>query len=127
MAIDELKRQMVFLLTDYLKGANGTDRKPALYISVRVIKYMPDKLALFIDSQKRDRLQKISPYHPNTQADNQDLGGPGLLIKEGTYCHYPDEIQQELGLYPWADQMNGPWVVVLSLGMMTHFTMAFCM
>ncbi len=34
MAIDELKKQMVLLLTDYLKGANGTAQKWALYISV---------------------------------------------------------------------------------------------
>ncbi len=34
MAIEELGRQMVLLPTDNLRGANGTDRKPALYVSV---------------------------------------------------------------------------------------------
>ncbi len=56
-----------------------------------------------------------------------DLIGQQLPVEEGAWCHYPDEGQQELGLYPWADQMNGPWVVALGVGMMTHYTMAFCM
>ncbi len=55
------------------------------------------------------------------------MGGPGLLIKEGAYCHYPDDIQQELALYLWADQMNGPWAVVIGISTMTHYTAAFCM
>ncbi len=33
-AIEEIKRQMVLLLTDHLQGTNGTDRKPPIYISV---------------------------------------------------------------------------------------------
>ncbi len=118
---------MVLLPPDYLRGANGSDRKPAFYISVRVVKYLPDEPKLFIDSQKRDSSGRICPYHPNAQADNQDLGGPGLPIEEGAYCHYPDETQEELKLYPWADHMNSPWVVVLGVGMMTNYTAAFCM
>ncbi len=67
------------------------------------------------------------PYHLNAK-DNPDLVGQQLLVDEGAWCHYPDEVQQELGLYPWADQSNGPWVVALGVGiMMTHYTMAFCM
>ncbi len=77
---------------------------------------MQDRQDLFIDSQKRDGHQMGIPYHPNAQEGNPDLGGQQLLIEEGAYCHYPDEIQQESGLYPWADQTNGPWVVVLGLG-----------
>ncbi len=61
MAIDELKKQMVLLPTDYLKGANGTDWKPALYVSVQVVKYLPDRQDLCIDAQKRDRYRRIFP------------------------------------------------------------------
>ncbi len=69
---------MVLLPPNYLQGANGTDCKLTLYVSVRVVKYL-------------------------------------------------DETQQELGLYPWADQMNGPWVVAIGLGTKTHYAAAFCM
>ncbi len=44
MVVEELKKQMVLLLTDYLQGANGTDRKLLLYVSVQVIKYLEDRL-----------------------------------------------------------------------------------
>ncbi len=53
-AVDDLKRQMILLLPDYLRGANGTDWKPALYITVRVIKYLPDKPKLFMDPHKKE-------------------------------------------------------------------------
>ncbi len=118
---------MVLLPPNYLWGANGTDRKPALYVTVRVVKYLPDKPNLFINSQKREGHQWLDPYHPNAQATDQDLGGPSLLIEEGAYCHYMDDIQQELGLYPWADHTNGPWVVVLGVGTMINYTAVFCM
>ncbi len=48
------------------------------------------------------------------------------VIEDGAWCHYPDAMQQELGLYPWADWMRGPWVVVIGLGMATHYTVVFC-
>ncbi len=55
MAVQELKQQVVLLLTDYLQGANGTDRKPPIYLSVQVVKYyLEDRLDLCIDRQKRD-------------------------------------------------------------------------
>ncbi len=76
--------------------------------------------------QKRDGFQRIFPYHLNTK-DNVDLIGQQLPVEEGAWCHYPDEVQQELELYSWANQTNGPWVVALGVGMMTHYTMAFCM
>ncbi len=54
MVVEELKKQMVLLLTDYLQGANGTDQKLLLYLSVWVIKYLEDRPDLCIDMQKRD-------------------------------------------------------------------------
>ncbi len=54
MATDELKRQMVLLPTDYLQGANGTDWKPPLYLSVQVVKDLEDRPDLCVDLQKRD-------------------------------------------------------------------------
>ncbi len=127
IVVDDLKRQMVLLPPDYLCSANGTDRKLALYVTVRVVKFLSDKAKMFIDPLKKEGYRKQDPYHPNAQALNQDLGGPPLLIEEGAYCHYPSETQQELVLYLWADQTNGPWVVVLGVGMMTHYMAAFCM
>ncbi len=50
-----------------------------------------------------------------------------LLVEDGAWCHYPDAMQQELGLYPWADHTRGPQVVAIGLGMTTHYTMVFCM
>ncbi len=55
-AIKELKRQMVLLLADYVQGANGTNRKLPLYLSVRVVKFLPDRWDLCIDECKKDRL-----------------------------------------------------------------------
>ncbi len=50
-----------------------------------------------------------------------------MPIEEGAYCHYLDKTQEELKLYPWADHTNGPWVAVVGVGTMTHYTAAFCM
>ncbi len=72
MAIEELKWQMVLLPADYVQGANGTDQKPLLYVSVRVIKFLPDRQDLCIDEWKKDGLRRADPYHPNTK-DNSDL------------------------------------------------------
>ncbi len=116
----------MFLPSDYLRGANGTDWKPALYVTVRVAKFLADKEELFVDTNKRDGIRHTNPYHPHAQVLNQDMAGKPLPIEEGAYCHYPDATQQELGLYPWADHMNGPWVVVIGVGTMTHYTGAFC-
>ncbi len=110
LAIDELRRQMVLLPTDYLRGANGTNRKLAPYISVRVVKYLPDRQDLCIDLQKRDGHRKISPYHPNAK-DNVDLVRQPLPIEEGAWCHYPDAVQQELGCIcgPITRTVHGWW------------------
>ncbi len=48
------------------------------------------------------------------------------MVEDGAWCHYPGSSQAELGLYPFADQTNGPWVVAIGLGTAMHFTMAFC-
>ncbi len=98
MAIEEIKWQMVLLPTDYLQGANRTVRKPPLYLSVRVVKYLADRPDLCVDEQKREGYRKAFPYHPNAK-DNSDLIGPPLLVEDGAWCHYPDVMQQELGLY----------------------------
>ncbi len=127
MVIGDLKREMMLLLTDYLQGANGTNRKPALYLTVRVVKYLKDREDLFVDTDKRDGQRHIHPYHPNAQVLNRELRGNSLPIEEGAYCYYPDSIQQELQIYPWADHTNGPWAVVVGVGTMTHYTTAFCM
>ncbi len=79
-AIEEIKWQTVLLLMDYLQGANGTDQKLALYVSVRVIKFLPDRQDLCINEWKKDGLRKVYPYHPNAK-DNSDLPGPPLVIK----------------------------------------------
>ncbi len=71
-AIKELKRQMVLLPADYIQGANGTDRKPLLYLSVRVIKFLPDRWDLCIDEQKKDRLRRVDLYHPSAE-ENEDF------------------------------------------------------
>ncbi len=61
MAVEELKKQMVLLPTDYLQGANGTDQKPPLYLSVQVIKYLEDRPDFCINMQKRDWYQRAFP------------------------------------------------------------------
>ncbi len=83
IAVDYLKRQMVLLPPDYLHGANGTDQKPVLYVTVRVVKFLPDKPKLFIDEQKKEGYRKLDPYHLNAQALNQYLGGPLCRSKKG--------------------------------------------
>ncbi|MCP4535513.1 MAG: hypothetical protein GY832_00030, partial [Chloroflexi bacterium] len=93
-------RDSLSLPPDYLRGANGTDRKLALYVSVRVVKFLPDRPKLFIDSSKKASYRQLAPYHPNALALNQDLGGPPLPIEDGAYCHYPHDTQREVGLYP---------------------------
>ncbi|MCP4537822.1 MAG: hypothetical protein GY832_11820, partial [Chloroflexi bacterium] len=112
------------LPTDYLQGANGTNRKPALYLMVRVVKYVKDWEDLFVDTNKRDGLHHIHPYHSNAQPLNKELHGHSLPIEEGAYCYYPDSIQRELQIFPWADHTSGPWVVVIGLGTTTHYTAA---
>ncbi len=125
--VGDLQKEMVMLPTDYVQGANGTDRKPALYVTVRVVKFLPDREVMFVDLNKVEGRRHMAPYHPNTQPLNPDMRGNSLPIEGGAYCHYPDDTQQELGLYPWADHTNGPWAVVIGVGTMTHYTAAFCM
>ncbi len=110
---------MVLLPGDYLKGANGTDRKPPLYLAVKVIKYLPDEQGLCVDESKKEGIRKVQPYHPNA---NEELvmNGEPLAIEDGVWCHYPNSMQAELGLSPFADQTNGPWVVGIGLGMVMH-------
>ncbi len=59
MAIEGLKRQMVLLPADYVQGTNGTDRKPPLYLSVRVVKFLSNRWDLCIDDRKKDGLRKV--------------------------------------------------------------------
>ncbi|MCP4543888.1 MAG: hypothetical protein GY832_42785, partial [Chloroflexi bacterium] len=87
--VDDLKREMVLLPPDYLRGANGSDWKPALYLTVRVVKFLLDRQKLFVDQSKAPAYRPLPPYHPNAQALNQDLGGSPLPIGDGAYCHYP--------------------------------------
>ncbi len=115
----------MLLLADYIQGTNRTDWKPPLYLSVRVIKFLPDRRDLCIDEWKKDVLRRVDPYHLNVK-DNLDLEGPPLLIEDGVWCHYPDSMQSELGLYSWADQACGPWVVAIVFGIAMHYTMVFC-
>ncbi len=84
MAVEELKWQMVLLPTDYLQGANGTDWKPPIYLSVWVVKYLEDRPDLCVNMQKRDRYRRAFPYHPNAK-DNLDLIGPQLLVEGGAW------------------------------------------
>ncbi len=123
---NDLKWEMQLLPPDYLHGANRTDRKPALYVTVRVFKFLESEEDLFVDTQKRDGMRHTIPYHPHAQAINRDMGGNSLPTEEWAYCHYPDATQRELALYPWADHTNGPWVVVVGMCTMTHYSAAFC-
>ncbi len=123
---DDLRKEMCLLPPDYLHGTNGTNRKPALYVTVRVVKYVESHRDLFVEMNKWDGTRRTLPYHPNVQPTNPDLQGNALDIEEGAYCYYPDAMQKELQLHPWADHTNGPWVVVLGIGIMTHYTGAFC-
>ncbi len=113
------------MLGDYVKGANGMDCKPPLYIMVKVVKFLPDHMDLCIDEREKEGFMKIQPYHPHA---NEDLviNGEPLVIEEGACCHYLDETQAELGLHPFADQTNGLWVVGIGLGTAMHYTMVFC-
>ncbi len=54
------------------------------------------------------------------------MQGKPLDIESGAYCYYPDAMQRELQLHPFADHTNGPWVVVMGIGTMTHSMSAFC-
>ncbi len=83
---------MVLLLADYAKGANGTDQKPPLYLSVRVIKFLPDRRDLCINEWKKEGLRKVDPYHPNVR-ENLDLEGEPLVVEDWAWCHYPDSMQ----------------------------------
>ncbi len=73
---------MVLLPADYAKGANGTDRKPPLYVTVRVIKFLPDRRDLCTDERKKEGLRKVNPYHPNAN-ENLDLEGELFVIEDG--------------------------------------------
>ncbi len=68
--VGDLKREMVLLPTDYLQGANGTDQKPALYVTMRVVKYLKDKEELFVDVNKWDGYHHVNPYHQSEQVLN---------------------------------------------------------
>ncbi|MCP4549308.1 MAG: hypothetical protein GY835_22880, partial [bacterium] len=123
----DLHQEMRLLPPDYLAGINGTDRKPALYLTVRVVKFLEEYRPLFVNTNKEEGSVRVLPYHPNAQPLNPDMQGTPLDIEEGAYCHYPDAVQRELQLHPFADHTNGPWAVVIGLGTMTHYTGAFCM
>ncbi len=45
---------MELLPADYTKGANGMDCKLPLYLSVRVIKFLPDRRDLCVDERKKE-------------------------------------------------------------------------
>ncbi|MCP4543152.1 MAG: hypothetical protein GY832_39060, partial [Chloroflexi bacterium] len=62
-----LRKEMVLLPPDYLQGTNGTNRKPALYVTVRVVKYLEEYQDLFIDVDKEEGKIRTIPYHPNAQ------------------------------------------------------------
>ncbi len=53
-AINVLKWQMMLLPGDYLKGANGMDRKPSLYLVVKVVKYLVEEQSLCVDERKKE-------------------------------------------------------------------------
>ncbi len=117
---------MVLLPGDNDKGADGTSRKPPLYVTVKVIKFLLDHPNLCINERKTGGYMKIQLYHPNANEDVVADGVELLVTELGAWCPYPDATQAELGLYPFADQTRSPFMVVIGLGMVMHHTQVFC-